>query len=136
MSTAMRVGAEALGLEAAGDRLDDKLVLAGLLHHQPGDAARGVAAGLGVRPVAVPDAHEDVAAQGRFHGDDLVGAGACGGVGDGLDLFGLEAEVLLPSVQYDEGVPGPIHLPELHGGRCKGVGERALGSEWRVASSE
>ena len=37
------------------------------------------------------------------------------------DLLGLEAQTSLPVVEYDEGIPGPIHLPEFHGvdlGRC------------------
>ena len=112
---------DAVGFQLAGDGLDDELVLAGLFHDEPGDASRGVAAGLGGGAIAVPDAHEDVAAERLLHGDDLVGADAGLMVRDGRDLLGLEAQTSLPVVEYDEGIPGPIHLPEFHGvdlGRC------------------
>jgi hypothetical protein len=101
--------------QAAGEGLDGETVCAAFFHHQPADAAGGVAAGLRFRSVAVEDAHEDVAAQRALHGDHLISADAGRRVGDGPYALRRQVKPFRPAVKYDEGVASSIHLPELHG---------------------
>ena len=54
-----------LRFEQAGDGLHRDMVGLALVHHQRGDAARGVAAGPGLAAVGIVDAHEDVGVAAR-----------------------------------------------------------------------
>lgn len=76
-------------VEQPDDGFDDRVIAAGLFHHQIGNAARRVAAGLDLRTVGVENAHEHVGmgVLGKLDDDELIAADAGAPVGNSADLF-------------------------------------------------
>ena len=99
--------------QGAGDRAHHHAVGAAFLGDQGGDATRGVAAGLGLGPVRVVDAHEHVGAGGRrLEDDELVAADAEMAVRHGGRAGGRDRQRGGARIQHDEVVAEAVHLAE------------------------
>ena len=82
---------------------------------QQGDAAAGIAAGLDLAAVGIPDPHADV---GRLRGleqDHLVAADAGAAVGDRPARARVHLDRRLAGVENDEVVAEAVHLAEAEG---------------------
>jgi hypothetical protein len=78
-----------------------------------GDAARRIAAGAGLGPVRIQDAHEDIrAGGGRLHDDELVAADSEMTVRDSSSARGRYRQRGGAPVQHDEVVAEAVHLAE------------------------
>ena len=102
--------ARAKGEEDAGRRLDAHGLGARRLHHQPADAARGVATGRHLAAVGVPDAHAGVGPVRPADGDQLVAAHAGGAIGDRPGQLGAGRERFALDRHDDEIVAEAVHL--------------------------
>ena len=112
----------AAGIQDAGGGLDAGGVAARRLHQNPADAAGGVAAGVNLRAVGVPDAHAGVGLGRGIDGDQLVAAHARRPIGDGAHFLGRRLERLGAGLDNDEVVAEPVHLQKraAHGRRYIG----------------
>ena len=92
----------------------DRRGLTGFLEAQPGDAAGGIATGLGLTAVRVENAHEDLRRRvlRRFEHDQLVTADAKVPVSDPLRLRRRRGKGHLAGVNDDEIVAQAVHLYE------------------------
>ena len=92
---------------------------AALLHQQPRDAARGIAAAFHFAAIGIEDPHEGIrAVRRRLDHDHLIAADAEAAVGDGARGRRVERKRLFSRVEDDEIVAEPVHFQERgHGGR-------------------
>ncbi len=107
------VVADALGQKHPGAGGDGHLLELGRLGEQPGHAAGGVATGVHLAAVGVPDAHDAIGCQllgRRLDGDQLVAADAALAVGDGAHLRFRRRERRRTRLDHDEVVAEPVHL--------------------------
>ena len=96
-----------------------------LLEQEPGDAARGVAAGHHFRTVGIEDAHGHLGAglRRREQSNHLVAADPEMAVGQPPRARLRQGKAARPAVQNDEIVAEPVHLPEAGwAGRSRGRG--------------
>ena len=106
------------GGQQPGLGLDGRFPGARLGHDHGGDAARAVAAGLGLAAVGVMNAQEDVggAVNACLEDKQLVAADAPAAVGDGPRLGGADAERPGTRVEDHEIVAEAMHLDERQSG--------------------
>ena len=107
--------AGALRIEHPGCGLDAPRNRSTLLHQQPRHAARGVAAGVALAAIGVPNSHEGVAAHGPLKRDHLIAPDAASAVRDGARL-GLRKRQrpTRARVKNDEVVAAAVHLEIAH----------------------
>ena len=121
------------GAEQPGIGLDRGGLPAALAHHQPADAAGGVAAGIDLAAVLVVDAHEDVGIPRRaLERDHLVEADRPV-VAERADRLRREPDRPLARVEHGERVAEAVHLAEGERRACHGfrAGMSGCASIWR-----
>ncbi len=104
------VGTGHEGGDQAGIGLQHHVIHAALAHQQPAHAAAGIAAGVHLAPIGVPDAHEGVGLGRGFDGDHLVAAGPRPAIGDRADLRLAGRKRHGAGLDHGEVVAQPVHL--------------------------
>src|SRR5438067_4880354 len=103
-----------LGFEETGDCLDARPAVAGFLGEQPGDAAGGVAASLGLTAIGIDDAHRYLCRRmaRRLDQDQLIAADPDTPVGDIPRHLGIDRDGIAAPIEHDEIVAEPMHFTE------------------------
>src|SRR5207302_1230337 len=128
-----------LGRQQPGDGFNGYMSVAGFFRDQPGDAAAGVAAGLGLAAVGVEDAHQQPRRPiARWVDQDhLVAADAGAAIGQSARRRGVNRDRMPTPVEHDKVVAETVHLAEpdlrhgarLYGGREGDVQRRRLAGQ-------
>ena len=114
---------DGVGREIAGDGADHQMIASRLGSQQADDAACGIAAGAGLGPVRIADAHEDVGTSGgRLDDDELIAPDSGAAIGDGGRHGRGQVKRAGALVEHDEVVPAAMHFyePGAHGSDISG----------------
>jgi hypothetical protein len=110
--------------ERSAIRFDANVLSTLLIHQQPRNAARGVAATLDLSAVGVENPHEGIRAVFcRLNHNHLIATDTEATVGDGACGISTERERLLARVEYNEIVAEALHFQEC---RHNGLYKRSL----------
>ena len=105
--------------------------LAGLAMEQIGDAARGIAAGLGRAAICIADAHQDLGRgmARRLQQDDLIASDAGPPIRQPAYGCGAERDRTATKVEHDKIVAEPMHFVKrdlAHDAALYGGGDRSV----------